>query len=121
MNAPPPASDYLGAHQKQKFSPRFRFGARTDSFNMEGKILFLMFCPQGLGQVAELEFGLGQSKTVICGNGFGLASADYDFACIGSFSRRAGGCGRNARRFLVNYFIFLYRGRALLLPQKALL
>jgi len=38
-----------------------------ESFNMDVKILFLVFCPQGLGQMAELEFGLGQSKTVICG------------------------------------------------------
>jgi|GEM_PF-5048746 len=61
-----PASDYLGEHQKQKFSPCFRFGARKIPFNMEVKILFLVFGPQGLGQLAELEFGLGQSKTVMC-------------------------------------------------------
>jgi len=71
-----PASEYLGGHQKQKFSPCFRFGARKNLLNMDVKILFLVFCPQGLGQMAELEFGLGQSKTVMCGNGFGLASAD---------------------------------------------
>ena len=68
---------------------------------MEEKILFLVSCPQGLGQVAELEFGLGQSKTVICGNGFGLASADYDFACIRSFLAVQGGAGGMHGEFLV--------------------
>jgi len=58
----------LGGHQKQKFSLHFPiWRAEKVSLKWKRKFLFLVSCPQGLGQVAELEFGLGQSKTVIGG------------------------------------------------------
>jgi len=41
-----------------------------------------VFCPQGLGQVAE-QCGLGFAKTIFWGKGFGKTSTDLDFASGG--------------------------------------
>ena len=42
----------------------------------------MVFCPQGLGQVAE-QCGLGFAKTIFWGKGFGKTSTDLDFASGG--------------------------------------
>jgi DNA-binding XRE family transcriptional regulator len=41
-----------------------------------------VFCPQGLGQVAE-QCGLGFAETIFWGNGFRKTSTDWDFASGG--------------------------------------
>jgi len=73
---------------------------------VEKKILFLVFCPQGLGQMAELEFRLGQSKTVICGIWIWSGPGGLGFCLYGVFSAVQEG-GRNARRVSVILNVYL--------------
>jgi hypothetical protein len=44
---------------------------------MEKKILFLVFCPQGLGQLAGLKADFGRVKQLVWEYGFCPASTDF--------------------------------------------
>ncbi len=62
------------------------------------RTFFLVFCPQGLGQVAE-QCGLGFAEAIFWGNGFRKTSTDLDFASGG------GGGWRGFLRLLHAFFL----------------
>ena len=92
-NVPPPASDYLGGHQKQKFSLHFPIW-RAEEFLLNGKENFVSgVLPSRIQAVGGARFGLGKVKTI-------FGDLDFTFprliSDLGILSARRRGLGRNA-------------------------